>query len=57
MLEKNVEYEITVRFRDPYGCADETDPEFAITDALEDIDLTVVDVSSLKRKVVSDELQ
>jgi hypothetical protein len=45
MLKSNVEYQVTVTFRDTYGNADETDPEFAIQKALEDIDIDVIDVS------------
>ena len=45
MLKENVEYQVTVTFRDSAGVADETDPEMAICEALENIDLTVVDVT------------
>jgi len=45
MLKENVDYQVTVTFRDSAGVADETDPEFAITKALEDIDIDVIDVS------------
>ena len=55
MLKQDVDYKVTVIFRDPFGCADETDPQIAIQDALKDIDLSVVDIS-FPKKVISKKL-
>lgn len=48
MLKENVDYQITVTFRDSTGVADEMDPEIIIRHALEEFDLDVIDVSDVR---------
>lgn len=48
MLKENVDYQVTVTFRDSAGVADETDPEIIIRHALEEFDFDVLDVSDVR---------